>query len=321
MNGTRAEVTARTSEWRWMKWAFLEACMKTGSKAFQKLVGLSSKTFNYALLATAVGAFVQCVGGFVGLSARKKSLFIGWNYIWKACLSGLVVSIGNILVFSVFIFGGDIGVNTFIITLSIIPGALIDKFFFGNKLSVRQWLGIAVGVLAGYAVIGWPSLSEVAAMPLWVWLSFGCMMSVAINQGFTQGLKNVDPFVNNFWVGGTTFLSAIFSLLFIGSIGILVDFSPEVVRFWFAASVVGLFVIGIVTFALASYKDGANIAIKKLVMNGLYLTMAMILGAVVFDEALSFNKISGIFLYVVAFSLMDNTTWNYLTRRDAKKPV
>jgi len=75
---------------------------------------------------------------------------------------------------------------------------------------------------------------------------------------------------------------------------------------------VGFIVIAMWSFNIFAYKDGAQIPIKKLVINGSYLTMAMICGITIFDEPMNFAKLSGVLLYFVAFSFMDKDTSTYL---------
>jgi len=306
---------------RWMRWTFLEAITKTSSKILQKVVGRVSVTLAHAFFATMVIGVVQVITGFIVTRLQKKSLWGDTQGIVGACLFGFFAVIATTLAFTVFLLGGDIGVNTFIITLSIIPGALIDRFCFGHKLSNRKWVGVGVAVLAGYSVLGWPALSEVAKLPLWVWLSFGITFSVAINQGITQKVKKVDPFVKNFWGGLTTVVLCLASIFFLDSLHILGDFSLSMKKLIGVSLAVGIIVVGMWTFNLLSYKSGASIALKKLVMNGSYLTMAMIGGVVIFGENMTSGKIFGVLLYLVAFSLMDEKTWGFISKSFRSKPT
>ena len=69
------------------------------------------------------------------------------------------------------------------------------------------------------------------------------------------------------------------------------------------------------SFNVLAYKGGAWIALKKLVMNASYLTMAMIAGIVLFGEDASVTKFAGVALYLVAFVLIDDKTWKAFTGR------
>ena len=62
-----------------------------------------------------------------------------------------------------------------------------------------------------------------------------------------------------------------------------------------------------------SYKGGAQIAIKKLVMFGVFLSSSMIFGIILFDEPLTAAKVLGVVIYFVAFILMDKKTWEYVS--------
>ena len=302
---------------KWMKWTLCEAGTKTASKVLQKVVGNMCVSLAHTFLATIVIGLVQIIAGLVMTRLQKVKLFGDHANIIGSCLFGFFAVVSTVLAFGAFYYGGDMGVNTFIITLSIIPGALIDRFFFNHKLNGREWLGVGVAVLAGYAILGWPSLTEFTKLPFWVWLSFGTMMSVAINQGITQKVKKVDPFVKNFWGGLTTVILCLVALIILGKTGIILDFSGSAPELWLVSAIIGLIVVGMWAFNLLSYKGGAYIALKKLVMNGTYLITAMFCGAMFFGETLSPSKLLGIVFYFGAFVLMDKGTWEFLTRKNA----
>lgn len=299
---------------KWMRWTLAEAGTKTASKILQKVIGAVSTTVAHTFFATLVVGLVQTIGGLAVTRARGTPILTDKESIFGSCLFGFFAVISTVLSFSVFLFGGDMGVNVFIITLSIIPGALIDRFFFGKKLSWREWLGVLVAILAGYSVLGWPSFSGVFAFPLWVWLSFGVACSVAINQGITQKVKKVDPFVKNFWGGLTTVALCLFGVVVLGSAKLLTDFSRPMQNLWLAAAICGVIVVGMWSFNLMSYKAGASIALKKLVMNGVYLITAMIAGVIIFRETLTIGKLVGVVLFACAFTLMDRGTWDFVSR-------
>ncbi len=299
---------------KWMRWTLAEAGTKTGSKILQKVIGNISTTVAHTFFATLVVGLVQTIGGWIVTRARGTPILTDKESIFGSCLFGFFAVISTVLSFSVFLLGGDIGVNVFIITLSIIPGALIDRFFFGKKLCWREWLGIGIAIFGGYSVLGWPSLSGVLALPLWVWLSFCVMCSVAINQGITQKVKKVDPFVKNFWGGLTTLTLCAIGVVALGSAKLFTDFSRPMQNLWLAAAIGGVIVVGMWSFNLMSYKAGASIALKKLVMNGVYLITAMLAGVLLFKESFTIGKMVGIALFVCAFTLMDKGTWEFVSR-------
>ena len=154
-------------------------------------------------------------------------------------------------------------------------------------------------------------------MPVWTWLSFGIMFGAAINQGITQKInrlnKKADPFFKNFWGGLVTFVVCLTALIASGRISLLWDFSLDTRKLLGLSAFIGLVVTAMWSFNLISYKLEASIAFKKLVVFGSYLIMAMFCGVVFFDEALTWNKMSGIGLYTVAFGLMDDKAWWLIT--------
>lgn len=297
---------------RWMLWTLLEASTKTSSKLLQKIVGTVSTTVPHTILATMIIGIVQTViGGLIAIS-RKTNLFQDWRAIGGACLFGIFAVIATGLSFMAFLYGGDMGVNTFIITLSIVPGAFIDSLYFRHHLNMRQWSGIGLAILAGYSVLGWPSFQEVAELPLWVWCSLGTMISVAVNQGITQSVSRIDPFVKNFWGGLSTVLLCILLLAALGQLGLVFERTPQMVTLWRSSVLIGFIVVAMWSFNLLSYKGGATIALKKLVLNGSYLSTTMIGGAILFDEQMTVAKIVGVCLYCLAFMIWDSGTWKFV---------
>lgn len=299
----------------WMKWTFLEALTKTASKLLQKVIGLSGASFGHSALATAVVGLVQVIGGYI--MVKKNGVAIANDSrknIVGACLFGFFATLATVLSFFIFTLGGDIGVSTFIITLSIVPGALIDQFIFGHKLNGRKWLGVLTAIFAGYSILGWPPLREIVRLPAWVYLSFALTFSVAINQGITQSIRSINPFAKNFWGGLTTLVLSLLMLLFV-KIDDQFLASMDISRLLLGSAAIGLIVIFMWSFNLFAYKDGAQIAIKKLVMNGSYLTTAMIFGVILFGEPLTTAKVVGVLFYLAGFSLMDDATWKVIRRR------
>lgn len=301
---------------KWMRWTLLEASTKTLSKLLQKVVGMVSLTLAHTFLATFVIGLVQALAGFIVVKANKKSFFPDALSVFGSCLFGLFAVVSTVLVFIVFLSGGDVGINVFIITLGIVPGALIDRFFFGHFLNFRQWLGIFVAILAGYSVLGWPSLEKFIAMPLWVWLSFCVTMTVTINQAITQKIRKIDPFVKNFWGGMVAvILGSLGAVALSGSGEILINFSPAAKNLWLVSVIMGILIVGMWSFNLLSYREGAFIVLKKLVMNGVYLSSSMVAGVIVFGEELTLAKMIGVFLFVMAFALMDKNAWEFIRSR------
>jgi drug/metabolite transporter (DMT)-like permease len=297
-----------------MRWTILEAVLRTAHRIPQKLAGLSGAALGHAFLTTLVVGIVQTVLGVTYAILKGTQLVAPHDQILGSMLFGVFAVVALTLGTFSFQLGGDVGTVTFIVTLSIIPGALLDRFYFKHRLSPRQWLGIMTAILAGYSVLGWPSLTELLELPTWVFLALGVMLSVALNQAITQKVKEVDPMIKNFWGGVATIICCVIGLGLNNALELLADFSNEMTALWVWSAVLGCVIVGIWVTNLMSYKGGAGIAIKKLVMNGTYLTLAMLMGVVVFDEALTPGKVTGVFLYFIGFALMDKNTWQWLKK-------
>lgn len=303
---------------KWIKWTVGEGIGKTVIKLLQKVAGNASNTFGLAVWATIIGGVAQIAAGFLGLFAQGnfRKILCRPKFFSGACLYGFFFAISTILTFLVFQNGGDAGINTFIVTLAIVPGALFDNLFFGKPMGVRKWIGVAVSVLAGYVVLGLSSMKEIITLPLWIWLSFGVMFGTALSQAIKQWVKDIDEFVLVFWAGISvciTCFAALFGGVFLKQENFF-EISNASSIFVFSSLAVGILFVPVWIMGLWSYKDGAYIALKKLIYNGVYLTLIMFLGAVFFpNETLTFAKLSGVGLYLIAFSVMDDKTWKFLT--------
>jgi drug/metabolite transporter (DMT)-like permease len=184
-------------------------------------------------------------------------------------------------------------------------------------LNIRQYIGILVAILAGYTVINTPSLTDIKTMPLWVWLTVLNMLGVAINQGITQKIKSIDPFVKNFW-GGLTAVVLGLACLFFVPLDTIIKY-PALPKLVGVSILVGVIVIFLWCFNLLSYKNGAYITLKKIVTQGSYMVLAMLTGAMFFHESLTVLKMLGVVLYVIAFVMVDTITWNRLFAKSQAK--
>jgi len=304
------------SETAWMWWTAAEGCTKTFSKVLQKIVGLSALTYQDMIIATAIIGAIQAVIGFYSTKYRELKMFSSIIEVVGACLFGVGAFAATFLCFIIFSLGGDTGVNSFIITLSIIPGALIDWYFFSHTLKMSQWIGIIVAILAGYTVLGCPSLKTTVNLPLWVWLSFITMIIISVNQGITQKIKNIDPMAKNFWGGLTTIVLCILTGAILASCNVRINIFVITWKLWAASSVIGLIVVAMWSFNVLSYKFGAYITLKKLVLNTVHLSSVMIISPLFFhSESYHTGKFIGILLYLIALGLMDEKIYNFLKNK------
>ncbi len=296
----------------WTKWAVGEGLMKTTNRTLSKFFGVTAGTAEATFAATVVIGVVQTIFGFFGALHRKEALVTSSRQILGSVSFGFIATIMTVLGFIVFTFpGADVGIVTFIITLSIVPGIVLDRVFFGEKLLARQYLGIILFLFAGWAMLGFISLQELIMLPAWVLVAFGLMFLYPLNEFITRKLAvrdKADPFVNNFWIGiSTVIFSIVGFLFFVRSDWYELFYFGKV--FWLVSIAMGFVVTLMVVFKLVAYKSGGTIALKKLVMQGTHLLTAVLAGAFIFGEAITIGKIIGILIFFVAFSLVDKNTW------------
>ncbi len=85
--------------------------------------------------------------------------------------------------------------------------------------------------------------------------------------------------------------------------------------FWVGSAAIGGITLAMISFKLLAYQGGGSIALKKLIMQATYLITATILGWITYAEPLTAGKLLGMAGYVVAFTLMDKGTWEFVSRQ------
>lgn len=303
----------------WRKWAVLEGLMKTASSSFQKIAGSASSNFAGTLLVAGIIGLTQVIFALTYLLIKKEGLLIDRKGIFGSMLFGLVAFSSTVFGIITFLKGGDVSVNTFIITLSIVPGMIIDIVFFKYKPRNQEWLGMIIAIIAGWAVLNFPT-TNIKSLPTWVCFSFGNMLCLSINQGISQKIKNISPMFKNFWGGMVALILATTVIILIGRSSLFLSFTDNKIL-WFTSALIGLIVIAMWSFNLLSYRDGASIALKKLVMSSTYLLGAMLLGYIIFQEKITIGKLVAIPLFAIAYVLMDRKAYDFIFTSTTKSEV
>ena len=295
----------------WMKYAVGEGLTKTISSLVGKSVGVAAGSLVMTSLAGVVVGAIQMIGGFLGFvvgnregGKSKTSLFPDFHSVSRAIMFGLMASIfGTIWSIYTFTLGADIGIRTLLIMGSIIPGAILDRIFWREKLTGSQILGIVVFLAAAWAMLDFPDLGQLIALPVWVPAVLVLTFTQSINEALTRAASvKLSPWVNNFWVGSTTMVSCL------GAILVLVIFSDGAKldltsTFILGAVMLGVLVVPMIAWKLLSYAGGGTIAMKKVIMQGTYLITAVIAGVLAYHEPLTAGKIAGTILFFVSVAL------------------
>lgn len=303
---------------KWMAFGVAEGGTKAASRTISKTIGFSSGSILGVVLANGIGGLIQMLGGWAIAKQQKTSVKVTRGQLTGAVMFGLVATAMGIIGTYAFTYeGADVAVTTFIVISSIIPGALVDHIFFGHRLNLRQWLGIGVFLLAGWAILDFPGSKDLVNLPAWVlWtmlLPFLAVVNEAITQWQGQNKVKLGTMANNFWIGLTSVIaSAIIMLFLLSQLGEIADYPGE---YWIGSFARGGLVVAMIAFKLKAYQMGGTIAIKKVVMQTSYLALATLMGIVFFQEALTTGKITAIPLFIVAFSMIDNDTWEALKRK------
>lgn len=298
----------------WVKWSGGEGVIRTFNGSVQKFLGEFSKTVPGLLLTTLIAnGIVTLVVGLIGAKARKQKILAARDQILGSLSIGTVAMAMQFLTLTAYTYeGNDMGIITFIIALSIIPGAVFDWIFFSNLLSPRQFLGVAVYLLAGWSVLSFPKVELFLDLPVWVLISCIIATLFAINEAITRKIREVDSFVNLFWVG---FITIVWCSILITGFGgwKVMEILPFL--FWPCSIILGLNTVGVLSSRLMAYKGGGTIAKRKIVMKGTNLSLAMLAGVIIYGEPLTMGKVSGLILFFIAFLLIDQETWENIRKR------
>jgi drug/metabolite transporter (DMT)-like permease len=299
----------------WIKWALGEAAFRVTSITLLKVIGTLASTLGQLALSTLIIGGVQVVAAGCMLIYNRTSIWATKRQILGSIAFGIGAFFGTMLPFVAFMLGANLAVYTFLALLAIVPGAIIDRIFFGEKLVIRQLSGIALAVFAGWLVMNMPNLNELATLPLWAWLALINACTLAINQGVTRWIKEVDIWIKNFWGGVGTAVLCLLSLLILGpeTIASIATSASVPIVAW--SAVIAIVVIGLWSFNVLAYRSGASIPTKNVFVNGAYLFGALAVGYLFFGEPVHMAQLFGIVMYIGAFILINTTVWNYLTQK------
>ena len=90
-------------------------------------------------------------------------------------------------------------------------------------------------------------------------------------------------------------------------------------QLWLLSISIGAIVVAMWSFSIISFKEGAYISLKNLVLTACYLSTVVIVCTFLFpDEDFTLTKMYGIILFAVSFCFMDKKTWNFLKNKIVK---
>jgi len=289
---------------KWIKWAILEAACKTSTKLLQKSVGLASINLSSTLIATGIISLIQVAASIL---MNPRCLQAKFKQIIAACCFGAMAFIMTVLGFMVFLFNGDAGTSTFIMSLSVVPSTAIDVVFFKQQFTKKQLLGLVIAISSGFVILDCPlSLKQIAQMPLWIWLSIIMMFCYSINQSITLVIKDMHPIAKNFWGALISLGLVILGLIAFHQFGCSIEWQLLPSKFYWMNFIIGLIVVVMWSAGAISCQQGAkSVAIKTFIVNATYLSLVIVGGAMLFvEEQLTWFKITGIGLYLVSFVLI-----------------
>ncbi len=271
------------------------------------------------MLATLIIGIVQMTGGFIMSRLRRETVIASRKQILWSMLFGIIASTCSILAIVIFTYeDADVGIFTFLATLAIIPGAILGRIRFGERLAKRQILGIAMFVVTTYVFLDFPSREYFLNLPTWIWLSMAMPLLLTANELISKTVRQMNGSAYNFWIGLTT--------IFVSAVGItilngwnLIEILPK--KFWPISIVNGFLVSAMIWFKIKSYKAGGDIGVKTLSTMLPLLVLVAIFGSIFYGEPFTLGKTLGIFGFVMALSLTDNDIWAFVSKKLGFKKI
>ncbi|MBI4118597.1 MAG: hypothetical protein HY455_03625 [Parcubacteria group bacterium] len=301
-------------KWKWF--AIGEGLSKTFSSVLQKMVGMVAKvpgSFELPFLGSLVVGTVQMLGGALLATLLRKPLLTDRKLILGSLwfgFFGFLAGVAGVLTFSYE--DAALGIVGFIFTMGIVLKALADWIFFKNVLNLRQWMGVGVYLVAGYALFNFPGFGSFTEPPVWVFIATIIPVTITANEIITRKMSMsqiAHPFVHNFWAGASTMFFALIGLSFVGvsTILSLSSILPVIVLIFLIS---GTNVIMMISFKLLSYDGGkTTLSLKTLIMTSWQLVTMVIVGVTFFGEPLTFGKLLSIPGFMAAYVLIDVPTW------------
>jgi len=302
----------------WILWALNEGFFMALMKIGQGIVGRQSPTLWHIILATGITGAVMMIAGFLIVIRQRKPVYVPDGYLMGSLASGLVMFGATFCAFAALRAGADMGANTFVgNALVILPTTFIGRWSFSERVGVRQWMGVALG-LAGAVCVTVPALGK-GGEHVWIaWslgtLAFATLMRVIPKQiakwGDARALPPLHPGQMLFWGGASMMLC-----MLLGFAG-----GEDVRRDVLAPTLIGIIIaVGLCNVVwwwsrLRAFQARAPIAIKDLPSLPIYLATASVAGTLFFGDEMGVIKVIGLLMFLPAFFLAEEQAWPHCTR-------
>jgi drug/metabolite transporter (DMT)-like permease len=307
----------------WSFFATSEGFLKTLQMSMFKIIG-SFFSLPFFFFTTFIIGLIQIIGGLIINLRSRYEVFPRKKYIFGSILLGFIAVYTAIVPMYIFsISQADIALIAFIVSLILIPKSLFDKFIFRDSISSKQLISIPLFIFGLYALVGFPSLSEIKNMPLWAMLALTLPIAILIEEFITKSFKVgvVSPWVNNFWIGFSTVLVSIIIFLFVNPFSLAIEMlNSSSLIYWTIIFVLGFSFLAQIFAKQRTYMHGGSISSKKIVMISTYLISSLIVGALFFTESISFGEVVGIIALIAGYLFVEQGSFHqllsFLTRKN-----
>jgi drug/metabolite transporter (DMT)-like permease len=253
------------------------------------------------------GPFTLLFFRFLIVAGLLTLVALLWRAPWPPARAILTIAIGGVLVhagylgatFGALSVGVEAGVASLMAGLQPVLTAVFAAPFLGERVSARQWAGLALGFI-GVTFVVWEKLALGLGTPLGMFLAF--MSAVFITAG-TLWQKKFGAAMDLRTGSVVQFLASALVLLPLAMWeGFRVEWTPS-----FIASMAWLCLVlsvGTITMLFVLIRRGAAAEVASLFF--LVPPSTALLGWLMFDERLAAFSLAGMALVVVAVAMV---TW------------
>jgi hypothetical protein len=298
----------------WSFFAISDGLFKTVHMWLFKIIGSLLISLPLFFISTFIVGIIQIIGGLSANLRSRYEVFPRPRYIIGSLLLGVTALYTAIIPMYIFsVSDADIALIAFIISIILIPKALLDKFLYRDPITLIQLISIPLFLFGFYAIVGFPSIEQIKIMPFWAWLALSLPIVILIEELITRVscVGVVSPWVKNFWIGVSTTILSFVAFIVLEPISMFSNILKNLpFEFWFLFIVLGLSILTNVFVRQRTFMYGGSVALKKITMISSYLISSLIVGILFFGNLLNFGEVLGVIALIAGYFFVEREAFS-----------
>lgn len=304
----KGQQVSDTYDKRFVAIAATDGLVRSFSTACQNLAGKALTSAEGSLIATATIELLRLTTGLSTLALKQTKIQTEFKNLCLMFVWALFAVVMTVLHVYSYEIGADQGIATMIVLGGIIPGALIDRYWFGDPLPTKRIAGMGVFLVAAWSALNFPGKSAVLLLPSWVYFKVIIAGLLAVNEAVRRTLMNVPPErritteQSQFWVGAFALTLLMAAAL---HTQVWTKLAAYQLNFWLGTLGMGTAVVISTALSLQVYKFPGSITTRKLVSNTTVMITSVIVGVTLFGEPFTAGKALAMVLFVAALVIYE----------------